>query len=157
MSVLPVPNGYHTATPYLHVRGAHDAIEFYRKAFGAEELMRLPMPDGSLGHAEIKIGDSIIMLADENPVWGNLSPQSLNGTSSGIMLYVPDCDALFAQAVAAGATVRQPLANQFYGDRSGQVIDPFGHLWSIATHVEDVSPDEMERRMKAYADNPEHS
>lgn len=149
--VKPVPEGYHTATPYLAVKGAANAIEFYTKAFGATELMRLPGPDGTLGHAEIMIGDSIIMLADESPDEGFLGPQSRGGATSNIMLYVEDVDALTRQAVAAGATVLSPIEDQFYGDRSGRLADPFGHSWMIATHVEDVFPEEMEKRMAAFA------
>jgi PhnB protein len=144
-----IPKGYHTVTPYLIVKGAADAIEFYKKAFGAKELVRMPGPDGTVMHAEIKIGDSPIMLADEMPQMGHRSPQSLGGTPVGICLYVKDVDALAAQAVAAGATVQRPVMDQFYGDRSGTFGDPFGHQWTIATHVEDVSPQEMRKRMQA--------
>ncbi|MGH9814838.1 MAG: VOC family protein [Candidatus Acidiferrales bacterium] len=143
-----VPEGYRTVTPYLIIRDAAKAIDFYKKAFGAEEVMRMPAPDGKIGHAEIKIGDSMIMLSDENLQWGNKSPQTLNGTPVGVFLYVPDVDATFKQAVAAGATERMALADQFWGDRYGKVSDPFGHEWSLATHVEDVAPAEMEERMK---------
>ena len=151
MSVKPIPDGYHSVTPYLTVRGAAKAIEFYKEAFGAVELLRMPMPDGSIAHAEVKIGDSPVMFGEENPAWGNKSPQSLGGTPSGLCIYVADCDAVFNRALAAGATVMKPLANQFYGDRSGTVIDPFGHAWTIATHVEDVAPEEMQKRMDAMA------
>jgi PhnB protein len=150
--VKPVPDGYHTVTPYLSIKGASDAISFYKKAFGAEELVRMPMPDGRVGHAELQIGDSRIMLADEMPEMGDAvtkSPRSLGGTTFGLALYVPDVDALFERAVGAGAKPMRPLANQFYGDRSGVVEDPFGHIWTIATHVEDVSPAEMKKRMDA--------
>ena len=146
MAVQPIPAGYHTATIYLIVKGAAQALEFYKTAFGAVELMRMPGPNDTIGHAEIKIGDSPIMLADEFPEMGHKSPTTLGGTAVGIMLYVPDCDAMFAKAVSLGATIMKPLADQFYGDRSGSVIDPFGHQWTIATHIEDVSPAEMERR-----------
>jgi PhnB protein len=146
MAVQPIPAGYHTATIYLIVKGAAKALEFYKKAFGAVEQMRFEGPEGAIGHAEIKIGDSPIMLADEFPGMGHKSPTSLGGSPAGICLYVKDCDALFKQAVAAGATVMKPLQDQFYGDRSGTVIDPFGHQWTVATHIEDVSPDEMKRR-----------
>ena len=146
MAVQPIPAGYHTATIYLIVKGGVQALEFYKNAFGAVELMRMPGPNGTIGHAEIKIGDSPIMLADEFPEMGHKSPTTLGGTAAGIMIYVPDCDAMFAKAVSLGATVMKPLADQFYGDRSGSVIDPFGHQWTIATHIEDVSPEEMERR-----------
>jgi len=147
--VKPVPDGYHTVTPYMTVRGAAKAIDFYKEAFGAVEVLRMPMPDGSVAHAEIKIGDSVIMMGEENPAWGNKSPQALGGTPTGLMIYVPDCDAVFARALAAGATVSKPLTDQFYGDRSGTVIDPFGHQWTLATHVEDVPPEEMQTRMDA--------
>src|SRR5262249_10354457 len=134
------------------IKGASDAIAFYKKAFGAEELVRMPMPDGRVGHAELQIGDSRIMLADEMPEMGDAvtkSPLSLGGTTVGLALYVPDVDALFKRAVDAGAKQMRPLANQFYGDRSGVVADPFGHIWTIASHVEDVSPEEMKKRMDA--------
>jgi PhnB protein len=142
-----VPDGCHTATPYLIVRGAAKALEFYTAAFGATELYRLPMPDGKIGHAELRIGNSQLMLADEMPEMNIRGPQSFGGTPVGILLYVEDCDAMFARAVQAGATVDRPLADQFYGDRSGTVIDPFGHQWTLATHQEDVSPQEMAERM----------
>ena len=145
----PVPDGYHTATPYLIVNGAAQAIEFYKKAFGATELMRMPQPGGKIGHAEIKIGDSPIMLADESPDVGARSPQSIGGSPVSIMLYVEDVDRIFSQAVAAGAKVKRPVADQFYGDRTGGIEDPFGHLWYIATHKEDVSPEEMRKRAAA--------
>jgi len=145
----PVPDGYHTATPYLIVKGATQAIEFYKKAFGATELMRMPQPGGKIGHAEIKIGDSPIMLADESPDVGARSPQSIGGSPVSIMLYVEDVDRIFSQAVEAGAKVKRPVADQFYGDRTGGIEDPFGHLWYIATHKEDVSPEEMRKRAAA--------
>jgi PhnB protein len=151
MAVKPIPDGYHTATPYLIAKGAAAAIEFYKKAFGATELMRCPGPGGALMHAEIKIGDSPIMLADEFPEMKILSPSSLGGPSGLVLLYVPDVDARFAQAVAAGATVERPVKDEFYGDRAGTLMDPFGHRWTIATHVEDVSPEEIQRRMEAMA------
>ena len=147
----PIPAGYAGVTPYLIVRGAAKALEFYQRALGASELMRFPMPDGQIAHAEMKIGQGIVMLADESPDQGYKSPQSLGGTPVSMMVYVPDVDALFARATAAGAAVRQPLKNQFYGDRSATIADPFGHVWTIATHVEDVSPEEMQRRMSAMA------
>ncbi len=150
MAVKPIPDGYHSVTPYIYVRGAADAIAFYEKAFGAVELMRLPMPGGMIGHAEIRIGNSVVMLSDEMPEWGNKSPQTLGGTSAGLMVYVPNVDALFAQAVAAGASVHKPLADQFYGDRSGSLLDPYGHNWTIATHTEDVPHEEMAARMDAW-------
>ena len=147
--VKPIPDGYHTATPYLSIRGAAAAIEFYKKAFGAKEMLRYPMPDGKIGHAEIKIGNSPIMLADEHPEMDFRGPQSRGGTTVGMMLYVEDADKWFARAIAAGAKEMRPLKDQFYGDRSGTVTDPFGHVWTIATHKEDVTPEEMHRRMKA--------
>jgi PhnB protein len=148
MAVKPVPPGFHTVTAYLRIRGAAEALEFYRKAFGAEERYRMAMPDGKVGHAEIKIGDSIVMLADEFPDWNVKGPQSLGGTSVGICLYVEDSDAAFQRAIDAGATVLRPLQDQFYGDRSGTVTDPFGHEWTLSTHKENVPPDELERRAK---------
>lgn len=146
--VKPIPDGYHSATPYLILSDAAKAIEFYQRAFGATELMRFPGPGGKIGHAEIKIGDSQIMLADEFPDMGHQSPKSLGGTPVSIMLYVNDVDATAAQAVSAGATVTKPVQDQFYGDRSGTIEDPFGHVWHISTHKEDVPPDEMDRRVK---------
>ena len=147
--VKPIPEGYHTATPYLIVRDAARAIEFYKKAFGAQELMRMANPSGKIGHAEIKIGDSPIMLADEVPGMGYRSPESLGGSPVSLLLYVEDVDAVFNQAVAAGAKVQRPVADQFYGDRTGGVTDPFGHVWYVATHMEDVSPEEMRKRAAA--------
>lgn len=144
----PVPEGCRTVTPYLIIRDAAKAIEFYKKAFGAVERFRMPMPDGKLAHAEIQIGDSVVMIADENPQWGVQSPQALNGSPVSIFLYVPDVDATFKQAIAAGATEVMPVADMFWGDRYGKVVDPFGHKWDLATHVEDVAPEEMEERMK---------
>ncbi len=141
-----IPDGYHTATPYLIVNDAAQAIEFYKEAFGATELLRMAKPDGKIGHAEIRIGDSTIMLADEFPEMGARSPQSFGGSPVSIFLYVENVDAVFAQTVAAGAVVQRPVADQFYGDRMGGVKDPFGHAWYIATHVEDVSPEEMRKR-----------
>lgn len=149
MSVKPIPEGYHSVTPYLIVRGAAEAIEFYQRAFGAVELFRMPTPDGKIGHAEIKIGDSPIMLADEHPDMGYKGPQSLGGSPVSIMIYVEDVDTVFNRAVDSGATVKEALQDKFYGDRMGSIIDPFGHIWHVATHTEDVSPEEMEQRMKA--------
>src|SRR5947209_6017351 len=149
MAVKPIPDGYTTVTPYLYIRGAAGAIDFYKRAFGATELFRVPGPQGKVMHAEIKIGNSYIMLADEFPEMGARSPQTLGGVSSSIMLYVPDVDTRFAQAVNAGAKVQRPVKDQFYGDRSGTVEDPFGHVWTIGTHTEDVSSEEMQRRMAA--------
>jgi len=138
-----VPNGMHTVTPHLVCAGAADAIEFYKKAFGAVEMCRMPMPDGRIMHAGITIGDSMIMLVDEMPDWNCLGPKARGGTSVTIHLQVENSDALFAQAVKAGATVKMPIDDAFWGDRYGIVTDPFGHDWSIATHVRDVTPEEM--------------
>jgi PhnB protein len=148
--VKAVPAGYHTITPYIVVQGGAAAIEFYKKAFGAEEIYRMDMPDGRLGHAELQIGDSRLMLSDEMPEMPDAvarTPKTLGGTTFGFNVYLEDVDSRFERAVAAGAKVRRPLANQFYGDRSGTVEDPFGHLWTLASRVEDVSPEEMKRRM----------
>jgi PhnB protein len=150
MAVKPIPEGYHSVTPYLIMEGAAAAIDFYKNAFGATELFRFPMPDGRIGHAEIRIGDSHIMLADEPQDETHRemrAPKSVGGTTVGIMLYIPDVDAVAKQAVAAGARQVRPVVDQFYGDRSGTFLDPFGHVWTIATHKEDVSPEEMERRL----------
>jgi PhnB protein len=149
MSVKPIPDGYHTVTPYLTISGASDAIEFYKKAFGAKEIFRMAGHDGGVGHAEIQIGDSRIMLADESPMMGNKSPKSLGGTPVSILLYIADVDHLFHQALAAGAKETRPLKDQPYGDRMGSLEDPFGHQWHLGTHIEDVAPDELDRRMKA--------
>src|SRR3954447_13114919 len=149
MAVKPIPDGYHSVTPYLVVQGAAKALEFYKKAFGATELFRMPGPGGKIMHAEIRIGDSPVMLADEFPEMDARGPQTLGGTPVGLMIYCEDVDALFNQAVSAGAKVLRPVVDQFYGDRSGTVADPFGHKWTIATHKEDVSPEEMKRRMAA--------
>jgi PhnB protein len=144
MAVAPVPAGYHSVTPYLVVKGAAQAIAFYQKAFGAQELLRLPLPDGKVAHAEVKIGDSPVMLADENDEYR--APQPGTGSPVSLMVYVPDVDRVFAQALAAGAKELRPVADQFYGDRLGTLMDPFGHVWSLATHVEDVAPGEIDRR-----------
>jgi PhnB protein len=149
MPVKPIPDGYHTVTPYLIVRGAARALEFYKKAFGATELFRFPGPEGVIMHAEMKVGDSPIMLADEMPGMPYRSPQSYGGTSVSIMLYVEDVDTVFNRSVAAGATVQRPVQDQFYGDRMGTIEDPFGHVWSISTHKEDVSHEEMKKRSEA--------
>ena len=148
-TVKAIPDGYHSLTPYLFIRGAAEAIEFYKKAFNAVELLRMPGPGGRIGHAEIKIGDSAIMLADENAQMNARSPQSVGGCPFLLHLYVESVDALFAQAVAAGAKVTKPIQNQFYGDRSGGLEDPFGFSWYLATHIEDVSPEEIKRRVAA--------
>jgi len=149
MTVKAIPDGYHTVTPYIICDGAAAALDYYKKAFGAEEIDRHGGPGGKIMHAEIKIGDSRLMLADEFPEMGAKSPKTLGGTPFGLCVYVNDCDAAFNRAVAAGGKVERPLANQFYGDRSGTLIDPFGHKWTISTHVEDVSPAEMQKRMAA--------
>ena len=148
--VQPIPPGYHSITPYLLVRHATRALAFYRDAFGADQVMRFDTPDGKVAHAEVKIGDSHVMLADETPEFAG--PQSLGGAGVSLMLYVRDVDATFAQAVAAGASVRRPVADQFYGDRVGTLVDPFGHVWSIGTHREDVSVEEVQRRMKSLSE-----
>lgn len=145
--VKVIPDGYHTATPHLIVTGAARAIEFYKQAFGATEVMRLPDADGKILHAEIQIGNSRIMLADECPEMDALSPQSVGGSPTSVMLYLADVDAVTARAVAAGARVLQPVQDQFYGDRSGTIADPFGHKWTIATHQEDVPPEELQKRL----------
>jgi PhnB protein len=145
----PVPDGYHTVTPYLIVRGAAKALDFYKQAFGATELFRMPQPDGRIGHAEIQIGDSRIMLADEHPEMGIRGPASLKGSSVMILLHVDNVDAAASRAIGAGAKVLRPVKDQFYGDRSGTFEDPFGHIWTIATHVEDLTPEEIERRAAA--------
>ena len=149
MAVKPIPEGYHTATPYLIIEGASDAIEFYKQAFGATELFRLAMPDGKIGHAEIKIGDSPIMLADAYPDMGYKGPKSLGGSPVSLMIYVEDVDTVFKRAVDAGATVKEAVSDKFYGDRMGTLIDPFGHVWHVSTHKEDVSVAEMEKRAAA--------
>ncbi len=149
MSIKPIPDGYHSVTPYLIVKDAADAIEFYKKAFGASELMRVPGPGGAVMHAEIKIGDSIIMLADEFPQMDALGPKTIGGTPVGLMIYVANVDEVFTGALAAGGKEFRPLQNQFYGDRSGTLEDPFGHKWTIATHFEDVTHEEIQRRMAA--------
>jgi len=148
-TVKAIPEGYEGATPYLCIKGAADALEFYKIAFGATETMRMAGPDGRIGHAEIKIGKANIMLADEHPEIGFLSPRTLGGSPVTIHIYVENVDALAAQAEAAGAKVRRAVADQFYGDRSGQFEDPFGHVWSFATHKEDVSNQELQKRAAA--------
>ncbi len=148
-TVKPIPEGYHSVTPYLIIKGAADAIEFYKKAFGATELLRMPHPNGKIGHAEIKIGDSPVMLADEFPEMGHKSPTTLGGSPVSLMIYVDDVDAVFNRAIAEGAKSERPLETKFYGDRSGSLKDPFGHSWHIATHVEDVSEEEMQKRAAA--------
>jgi PhnB protein len=151
MPVKPVPEGYHTVTPYLVVKGAAAALDFYARAFGAVELYRLGGPSGTIGHAEMRIGDSTLMIADEFPEVGAVAPTPTGGHAVSFLLYVPDVDASFKQAIAVGATEVRPVALQFYGDRSGTLRDPFGHEWTLATHVEDVSPEEMDRRARERA------
>jgi PhnB protein len=151
-AVKPVPDGYPEISPYLVVDGAGAAIEFYDKVLGATERMRLPGPDGTIGHAELQLGNSLIMVADEAPQLGLRGPRAIGGTPVTISVYVEDVDGVVERAVQAGATVLRPVEDQFYGDRSGQFEDPFGHRWSVATHVEDVSPEEMGRRAADLAD-----
>jgi PhnB protein len=149
MTVPYKPPGYHSVTPYLALRGARAAIDFYARAFGAELVLKLDLPDGTIAHAEIRIGDSILMLAEEKAEWGNRSPQSLGGSPVSMMIYVPDVDAAFDRALAAGAARVRPVEDQFYGDRSGTLADPYGYQWTLATHIEDVSTEEAQRRMAA--------
>ena len=149
MPVKPIPDGYHSVTPYLIINGAAAALDFYKKAFGAAELFRMDAPGGKIGHAEIKIGDSPIMLADEYPDMGYRGPRSIGGSPVSLMIYVGDADKVFNQALAAGAKVQQPMKDQFYGDRSGTLEDPFGHVWTVATHKEDLTPEEIGRRAAA--------
>ncbi|PTR16559.1 PhnB protein [Nitrosospira sp. Nsp2] len=150
MSIRPIPDGYHSITPYLMINGAAEAIEFYRRAFGAKELFKMDAPGGKIGHAEIEIGNSRIMMADdcggESPF---SNPQSAGGSPVGLHLYVEDVDAVFAQAVSEGATVIKSVKDQFYGDRTGALKDPFGHIWFLATHKEELSPDEIKQRAEA--------
>ena len=147
--VKPIPDGYHTVTPYLSIRGAADAIEFYKRAFGATEHIRMTQPDGRIGHAEVQIGESRVMLADEFPEMDFRSPHSIGGTAVSLHLYVEDVDAVVKQAVAAGAKVIRPVQDQFYGDRLGTLADPYGHVWHVSTHKEDVSTEELQRRAAA--------
>jgi PhnB protein len=149
MAVKPIPEGYHAVIPYLAIKGAADAIEFYKKAFGATELMRLAQPDGRIGHAELAIGDSRVMLADEHPEMDFRSPRSIGGSPVMLHLYVEDVDTVVGRAVAAGAKVLRPVQDQFYGDRSGTIADPYGHVWHVATHKEDLSQEEIGRRAAA--------
>jgi PhnB protein len=148
-TVKPTPEGYHSVTPYLFIKGAASAIEFYKNVFGATEVMCMASPNGQIMHAELKIGDSIVMLGDENPQIGALSPQSIGGTACGLHVYVANVDAVTQKAIDAGAKLVRPVKDQFYGDRSGTLIDPFGHMWSVATHVEDVPPEELQKRASA--------
>jgi PhnB protein len=151
MSAKPIPEGHHTVAPYLCIKSAAGALDFYKKAFEATELMRLAQPDGRIGHSEIRVGDSVIMLSDEFPEIGARSPQAIGGSPVTIHLYVEDVDTVFKQAVAAGAKVKRPVADQFYGDRMGGVEDPFGYTWWIATHKEDLSSEEIQKRAAAAA------
>jgi PhnB protein len=148
--VNAVPNGYHTVTPYLSLRNADGAIDFYKRAFGAKELMRMPGPDGKIMHAELRIGESVIFLSDESPQSGCRAPESLGGTTGSLMVYVQNVDAVFNRAVAAGASVKMPVSDMFWGDRYGKLGDPFGHEWGLATHMENVSPKEMKKRAQAF-------
>ncbi len=147
--VQPIPEGYHSVTPYLYVQGANAAIEFYKAAFGAEEVMRMDGPGGSVMHAEVKIGDSHVMLTDENAEMGCIGPATRGGTTVSLLIYLENVDEAFARAIAAGATEQRPVEDQFYGDRMGTLVDPFGHVWTLGTHVEDVPPEEMQQRMDA--------
>jgi PhnB protein len=149
--VKPIPEGYHSVTPYLIMDGAADAIDFYTKVFGATERIRMGMPGGKIGHAEVQIGDSVVMLADEMVEMGYRGAKTLGGSPVTIHLYVDDCDQVVAAAVAAGATLREEVADRFYGDRSGQIVDPWGHVWNVGTHIEDVPPDEMQKRGEEFA------
>lgn len=150
MSVKPIPDGYHTITPYLSIQGAAEAIEFYKQAFGAIERFRMTTPAGEIGHAEIGIGDSSIMLADPCGKGVFRSPRSLGGSTVGLHLYVEDVDAVFARATVAGAKIVEPVEDRFYGDRSGSVEDPFGHLWFLSTHKEDLTPEEIDQRAREF-------
>ena len=147
--VQAIPEGYHSITPYLVIRKAADAIDFYKKAFDAVELYRMAGPDGGIAHAEIRIGDSPIMICDENPQMGAQSPQALGGSPANLFLYVEDVDAAFRKAVGAGASATMPPEDMFWGDRYGKITDPYGHEWSMATHIEDLSPDELQERARA--------
>ena len=149
-NIKPIPDGYHTLTPYLVVRGAADALEFYKKAFAATETFRLNTPDGKIAHGEFKIGDSIFMIANENPQCSDISPETLGGSPVKLFLYVTDVDTTFASAIKAGARETMPPGNQFWGDRMGAVVDPFGHHWTVATHIKDVDPSELPGRMAAF-------
>ena len=148
-----IPDGYTTVTPFLNIKGAAEAMDFYKKAFGAEEQVRMPGPDGRLMHAAVKIGDSTVMLADEMPEWGSLGPTSLKGSPVTIHLYVEDADRFVERAAKAGAKVTMPVSEQFWGDRYGKIEDPFGHHWSVATHVRDVTPEDMKKAMKEMEKN----
>lgn len=149
MRVSAIPEGYHSLTPYLIVKDAGAALAYYAEALNAVEVLRMPMPDGNIGHAEMKVGDSHFMLAEEMPDMGFVGPASLGGAGVSLMLYTEDCDALFAQAIAAGGEQLRAMEDQFYGDRAGTFKDPFGHVWTIGTHKEDLSPEELTQRMAA--------
>ena len=155
MAVKHIPAGYHSVTPYLIVNDGERALDYYQKAFGASEVFKMGAPGGKIGHAEIQIGTSRVMLADENPAWGAKAPTPGVSTPVQLMIYVEDVDATFKRALAAGAKETQPIKNQFYGDRSGTLTDPFGHVWTIATHIEDVPADEMQRRAAEYMKQPQ--
>jgi PhnB protein len=146
-NVKPIPDGYHSVTPYLFIKGAASAIDYYKNVFGAKERMRMPGPNDRVMHAELQIGDSIVMLADENPQAGATSPQTVGGASNSLHVYVEDVDTVTQKAVSGGAKLVRPVKDEFYGDRTGTIGDPFGQIWSIATHIEDVSPEEMKKRM----------
>jgi PhnB protein len=148
MAVKPIPDGYHTVTPYLAVDDATEAIAYYQKAFGAKERVRMETPDGKIGHAELEIGDSLVMLSDPFPQGSTRPPKELGGTTAGVFMYVEDVDAVVKRAVDTGATVAMEVADQFWGDRFGTIIDPFGHSWSIATHVEDVTAEQIAERAR---------
>ena len=154
--VKPIPEGYHSVTPYLIVDDANAAIDFYTRAFGAKEKFRMPMGD-RIGHAELEIGDSVVMLSDEWPDMGNRGPNALGGTPVSLMIYLEDVDSMFRRAIEAGAKETRPVENQFYGDRSGMLTDPFGHKWTLSTHVEDVSEEEMGRRMEQFSKGQKQS
>lgn len=147
MAVKPIPQGYHAVTPYLIIKGASRAIDFYKKVFGATEIMRFPGPNGTIGHAELKIGDSVIMLADEPQQGISRAPDAYGGSPVSLMIYVPDVDKTFKEAISSGSKEVRAVQDQFYGDRSGNLVDPFGHVWTVATHKEDVTQEEMQRRM----------
>ena len=153
-NVKPIPDGYHAVTPYLAIKGAAEAIEFYKKAFGAKEIMRFPQPDGRVGHAEIQVGDSRVMLADEHPDMDFLGPQARGGSPVHLHLYVEDVDGVVKRAMSAGAREVRPVQDQFYGDRLGTVADPYGHVWHVSTHKEDLSMDELKKRAAAQ---PQHA
>jgi PhnB protein len=150
MPVKPIPEGYHSLTAYLVIDNAAKAIEFYQNVFGAKEIMRMPSPNNKIGHAELRIGDSVIMLADEHPDMGFRGPTSIGGSPVSLLLYCPNVDAVVDKAVSLGAKILRPVQDQFYGDRMGTLQDPFGHIWNVATHVEDVPPEELEKRAAAH-------